>query len=204
MRVRHGFVETVEPIVVGLHGNAVFDHALVISGTRQRHHEKEADLIGLHLPDQSANVAPDASLGIVGKSDYIADDGCDPRVVPCPNAGTVFLHPILSLACGLEIPRIEALHANEDGTAAGADRLIDEAGDLMGRDVRLDDELDRNAFLAQGDESVEGLFPGRAATIEGEPKRESFRQMPMTETIYRALVWKLMERETGAKALAGC
>ncbi len=32
----------------------------------------------------------------------------------------------------------------------------------MGDNVRLDDELDRNAFLfTQSDKSVEGLFPGR-------------------------------------------
>src|ERR1035441_6668929 len=84
--------------------------------------------------------------------------------MPCPNAGAVFLHSILSLARGLEIPGIEALHPNEDSTAAGADRLIDKAGDRMGGDVRLDDELDRNAFVfAQSDESVEDLFPGRVS-----------------------------------------
>jgi hypothetical protein len=64
--------------------------------------------------------------------------------VPCLNGGAVFLDAILSLAHGLEVSRIQALQPNEDRTAAGADRLLDKARDLMGGNIRLDHELDRD------------------------------------------------------------
>ncbi len=74
---------------------------LVVPGTGQRRHEEETGLIGLHLADQPANVTANAFLAVVGESDDIADDGCDPRVVPCLDGGTVILHPVLGLAHGL-------------------------------------------------------------------------------------------------------